>query len=123
MMINLSLYYLKIIGNYCQSIYYYKKVSEMQLTMQEKFTFIRLQIQLSKALVEKLKPSTEDNVTLEHLDVSMYYKYDALSQNFVDEINKDVTLSLDFWKTFRASLINPAKTLDFNKVFELSDKI
>ena len=123
MMINLSLYYLKIIGNYCQSIYYYKKVSEMQLTMQEKFTFIRLQIQLSKALVEKLKPSTEDNVTLEHLDVSMYYKYDALSQNFVDEINKDVTLSLDFWKTFRASLINPTKTLDFNKVFELTDKI
>ena len=123
MMINLSLYYLKIIGNYCQSIYYYKKVSEMQLTMQEKFTFIRLQIQLSKALVEKLKPSTEDNVTLEHLDVSMYYKYDVLSQNFVDEINKDVTLSLDFWKTFRASLINPAKTLDFNKVFELTDKI
>ena len=123
MLINLSLYYLKIIGNYCQSIYYYKKVSEMKLTMQEKFTFIRLQIQLSKALVEKLKPSTEDNVTLEHLDVSMYYKYDALSQNFVDEINKDVTLSLDFWKTFRTSLINPTKTLDFNKVFELTDKI
>ena len=123
MMMNLSLYYLKIIGNYCQSIYYYKKVSEMTLTMQEKFTFIRLQIQLSKALVEKLKPSSEDNVTLEHLDVSMYYKYDALSQNFVDEINKDVTLSLDFWKTFRASLINPEKTLDFNKVFELTDKI
>ena len=123
MMINLSLYYLKIIGNYCQSIYYYKKVSEMTLTLQEKFTFIRLQIQLSKALVEKLKPSTEDNVTLEHLDVSMYYKYDALSQNFVDEINKDVTLSLDFWKTFRTSLINPNRTLDFNKVFELTDKI
>ena len=123
MMINLSLYYLKIIGNYCQSIYYYKKVSEMKLTMQEKFTFIRLRIQLSKALVEKLKPSNEDNVTLEHLDVSMYYKYDALSQNFVDEINKDVTLSLDFWKTFRTSLINPNRTLDFNKVFELTDKI
>ena len=123
MLINLSLYYLKIIGNYCQSIYYYKKVSEMTLTMQERFNFIRLQIQLSKALVEKLKPSTEENVTLEHLDVSMYYKYDALSQNFVDEINKDVTLSLDFWKTFRSSLMNPTKTLDFNKVFELTDKI
>ena len=123
MMINLSLYYLKIVGNYCQSIYYYKKVSEMQLTMQEKFSFIRLQIQLSKALIEKLKPSTEDNVNLEHLDVSMYYKYDVLSQNFVDEINKDVTLSLDFWKTFRASLKNPERTLDFNKVFELTDKI
>ena len=123
MMINLSLYYLKIIGNFCQSIYYYKKVSEMELTMQEKFTFIRLKIQLSKALVEKLKPSSEDNVTLEHLDVSMYYKYDSLSQNFVDEINKDVTLSSDFWKIFRTSLKNPSKALDFNKVFELTDKI
>ena len=91
--------------------------------MQEKFTFIRLKIQLSKALVEKLKPSSEDNVTLEHLDVSMYYKYDSLSQNFVDEINKDVTLSSDFWKIFRTSLKNPSKALDFNKVFELTDKI
>ena len=123
MMMNLSLYYLKIVGNYCQSIYYYKKVSEMQLTMQEKFTFIRLKIQLSKALIEKLKPATEENVTLEHLDVSSYYKYDALSQKFVDEINKDVTLSLDFWKTFRTSLKNPERLLDFNKVFELTDKI
>ena len=123
MMMNLSLYYLKIVGNYCQSIYYYKKVSEMQLTMQEKFTFIRLKIQLSKTLIEKLKPATEENVTLEHLDVSSYYKYDALSQKFVDEINKDVTLSLDFWKTFRTSLKNPERLLDFNKVFELTDKI
>ena len=123
MFLNLSLYYLKIIGNYCQSIYYYKKVTEMKLSLQEKFTFARLKIQLSKALIEKLKPSNEQCVALEHLDVSMYYKYDALSQNFVDEISKDVTLSLDFWKTFRGALKDPNKTIDFNKIFELTDKI
>ena len=123
MLLNLSLYYLKIIGNYCQSIYYYKKVTEMKLSLQEKFTFVRLKIQLSKALIEKLKPSNEQCVALEHLDVSMYYKYDALSQNFVDEISKDVTLSLDFWKTFRGALKDPNKTIDFNKIFELTDKI
>ena len=123
MYLNLSLYYLKIIGNYCQSIYYYKKVTEMKLTLQEKFTFVRLKIQLSKALIEKLKPSNEQCVALEHLDVSMYYKYDALSQNFVDEISKDVTLSLDFWKTFRGALKDSTKTIDFNKIFELTDKI
>jgi len=123
MYLNLSLYYLKIIGNYCQSIYYYKKVTEMTLSLQEKFTFVRLKIQLSKALIEKLKPSNEQCVALEHLDVSMYYKYDALSQNFVDEISKDVTLSLDFWKTFRGALKDSTKTIDFNKIFELTDKI
>ena len=123
MYLNLSLYYLKIIGNYCQSIYYYKKITEMKLSLQEKFTFSRLKIQLSKALIEKLKPSNEQCVALEHLDVSMYYKYDALSQNFVDEISKDVNLSLDFWKTFRGSLKDPNKTIDFNKIFELTDKI
>ena len=123
MLLNLSLYYLKIIGNYCQSIYFYKKVTEMKLSLQEKFTFNRLKIQLSKALIEKLKPSNEQCVALEHLDVSMYYKYDALSQNFVDEISKDVTLSLDFWKTFRGVLKDSNKTIDFNKIFELTDKI
>jgi hypothetical protein len=71
MYLNLSLYYLKIIGNYCQSIYYYKKITEMKLSLQEKFTFSRLKIQLSKALIEKLKPSNEQCVALEHRDVSM----------------------------------------------------
>ena len=123
MFLNLSLYYLKIIGNYCQSIYYYKKVTEMKLSLQEKFTFVRLKTQLSKALLEKLKPSNEQCVSLEQLDISMYYKYDALSQNFVDEISKDVTLSLEFWKTFRGTLKDPNKILDFNKIFELTDKI
>ena len=40
MYLNLSLYYLKVIGNYCQAIYYYKKATELKLNIREEFTFI-----------------------------------------------------------------------------------
>jgi hypothetical protein len=74
MYLNLSLYYLKVIGNYCQAIYYYKKATELKLSLREKYSFIRLSIQISKALVEKLKPSNEQCSELENLDVSMKFK-------------------------------------------------
>ena len=123
MYLNLSLYFLKVIGNYCQAIYYYKKATELKLTSRDEFSFIRLGLQISKALREKLKPPSEQCSELENLDVSMYYKYDALSQSFLDEINNDVNLSLEFWKAFRAPLREANKKIDFNKVFELTDKI
>ena len=40
MYLNLSMYYLKIIGNYCQAIYYYKKVSEIKLSLREEFSSV-----------------------------------------------------------------------------------
>ena len=123
MYLNLSLYYLKIIGNYCQAIYYYKKVTELKLTLREKFSFIRLKIQISKALVEKLKSSNEICTKLENLDISMYFKYEELSQNFLDEISNDINISLEFWKEFRARYIEPNKKIDFNKIFKLTDKL
>ena len=123
MYLNLSLYYLKIIGNYCQSIYFYKKSTELKFSLREEYTFIRLSIQISNALIEKLKPSNEQCAELENLDISMFYKYDSLSQNFLDEINNDVSLSLEFWKSFRLPLVESNKKLDFNKIFELTDKI
>ena len=123
MYLNLSLYYLKIIGNYCQAIYYYKKITELKLTLREEFSFIRLSINISKALVEKLKPSNEQCNELENLDISMYYKYEELSKNFINEINNDVNLSLEFWKVFQAPYKELYKKIDFNKVFELTDKI
>jgi hypothetical protein len=123
MYLNLSLYQLKIIGNYCQAIYYYKKVSELNLSLKEHFSLVRLNINISRTLVEKLKRPNENCVELENLDVSMYYKYEALSQNFIDEINNDVNLSLEFWNSFRTPLKEPNKKVDFNKVFELTDKI
>jgi len=123
MYLNLGLYQLKVIGNYCQAIYYYKKVSELKLSLKEYFSLIRLNIYISRTLVAKLKPSNENCVELENLDVSMYYKYEELSQNFIDEINNDVNLSLEFWNSFRTPLKEPNKKVDFNKVFELTDKI
>ena len=123
MYLNLSLYLLQEIGNYCQSMFFSRKVSTLHLSTKEAFTLKRLNIKLSKGLVEPLKSPKEQCVSLEGLNVSMYYKYDFLSQKFVDEISKDVNLSLDFWKTFRTSLRDPTKKIDFNIIFELTDKI
>ena len=123
MYLNLSLYYLTVIGNYCQSIYFFKKVTELKLSSKEEFTLTRLNIKISNNLIESLKSPKEQCVSLENLNVTMYYKYDDLSQNFVDEISNDVNLSLEFWKNFRASLRDPTKKVDFNKIFQLTDKI
>ena len=123
MYLNLSLYFLKIIGNYCQAIYYFKKVTELNLTLREEFSFIRLKIQISNVLAEKLKSSNEICTKLENLDVSIYFKYEELSQNFLDEICNDINLSLQFWKEFRAPYIEPNKKIDFNKIFKLTDKL
>ena len=112
MYLNLSLYYLKVIGNYCQAIYFYRKVAELNLSLREKFSFVRLRAQISKTLVEKLKPPNEQCNELENLDVSMYFKYEELSENFFDEINIDVNLSLDFWKEFQSSYKEQSKRPD-----------
>ena len=123
MYLNLSLYQLKVIGNYCQAIYYYKKLTELKLSLKERYSLIRLNIQISKGLIEKLKPSTEQCPELENLNISQYYKYDSLSQNFIEEINNDVNLSLEFWNSFLEPLKEANKKVDFNKIFKLTDKI
>ena len=123
MYLNLSLYLFQVIGNYCQSLFYSRKVSTLNLTIKEAFSLTRLNIKLSERLVEPLKSPKEQCVNLEGLNVSMYYKYDFLSQKFVDEISKDVNLSLELWKTFRTSLRDQTKKIDFNIIFELTDKI
>ena len=48
MLINLSFYYLSIIGNNCLCLFYYKKVSEMKLNLQEQFSFKRLSFAIEK---------------------------------------------------------------------------
>ena len=123
LVINLSLYYLEVIGNYCLAMFYYKKVKEMQLTLQEQFSFVRLKLRISKSLVEKLKPPNEPCENLEDLNVTLYFKYEDLSQNFIDEINNDINLSLEFWKIFRNSQLDATKQINFNKIFQLTDKI
>ena len=120
---NLSLYYLKVIGNYCQSMYYFQKISELKLSYKEYFTYMRLKIKIQNALIQNLKPSDEQNVILENVNISMYYKYDSLSQNFIEEITRDIELSLEFWKTFKRYAKDPNFKLNFNKLFKLTDKI
>lgn len=123
MLINESLYHLEILGNYCQAMLYYKKVKEMKLNCQEKFSFIRLKIAISKSLVSKFKPPNEPCLNLEELDVTLYFKYADLSQQLFDEMNNDVNLSLEFWRSFKASQTDQNKVIDFNKIFHLTDKI
>ena len=122
MLINLSLYYLQVIGNYCQAIYYYRKVKEMKLSYQENFSFIRLKFKISRALLEKNKSCEDGSANLEDINCSIYYKYEDLSQKFYDEINNDVSLSVEFWRSFKTNIVTN-RPLDFNKVFSLTDKI
>ena len=121
--INVSLYYLTVIGNFCQSMFYYKKVKDMKLTLQEQFSFERLKLKLSKSLVEKLKPPNEKCDNLEDLNVSLYFKYENLTQLFIEKISTDISLSLQFWKIFRNNQLDYNKTIDFNQIFNLTDKI
>lgn len=123
MVINMSLYYLEIIGNFCQAMFYYKKLKEMKLSLQEYFSFVRLKLKISQALVEKLKAENEPCYSLEDLNVTMYFKYEDLSKSFFDEMSNDVNLSLDFWKTFRNCQTDANQSIDFNKIFHLTDKI
>ena len=120
---NLSLYHLTIIQNFCKSMYYYQKIVNMKLNLREKFTLIRLKKKISIILVQHLNPSDEQNATLENANISMYYKYDDLSQNLMDEITNDIELSLDFWKTYKKYAKDSTFNINFNKVFRLTDKI
>ena len=121
--LNLSMYYLKVMRNYCESMYYCQKVNELRLNSKEKFTLNRLKLTISEILAENLKPSNEQNVNLENLDISMYYKYDTLSHSFIEEISHDIELSLEFWKIFKRSLKEASFKINFNKIFRLTEKI
>ena len=120
---NLSLYYLTIIHNYCQAMYYFQKISAFKLSYREYFTYLRLKLKISKILVQDLKRSDEETVSLKNLDISMYYKYDSLSQEFIEEITNDIELSLEFWKIFKRYSKDISFKINFNKVFKLTDKI
>ena len=120
---NLSMYYLTVMNNYCEAMYYCQKINELKLNLAQKFTFVRLKLKISEALVERLKPADEKNILLENVNISMYYKYDDLSHNFIEEINNDIELSLEFWKIFKKSLKEPNFKINFNKVYKLTEKI
>jgi PAS domain S-box-containing protein len=122
MLINLSLYYITVIGNYCQAIVIYKKIKDMKLSIIEQFSFSRLRFLISKTFVDKLKPPNEGCPILEDLNCSLYFKYNDLSRKFYEEINRDINLSLEFWKCFKI-YNETGRPLDFNKIFSLTDNI
>jgi hypothetical protein len=121
-LMNISMYFLVILGNFCQAIYYYNRVAAMRLTADESFALNRLKYYISKALVEKLKHSSEICSDLFELNVTYYYKYDDLGHKLTDEMVIDIGLSLDLWKTLKVHH-ETGRPLDFNKLFDLTDKI
>jgi PAS domain S-box-containing protein len=121
-LINFAMFYLESLGNMCQSIFIYKKVSDLKLSQQESFAYFRLNNIISKALIEKLKPSNEVCKDLEDLNPSMFYKYEDLSEKFFEEMNRDITYNLEFWKILK-DFHEKNIELDFNKIFNLTDKI
>ena len=123
MIINLSLYYLEIIGNYCKAMYFYQKVKTMKLSFQEYFSFVRLEIAISKRLVSKFKQANDVCMKLEDLDVTYYFKSADLSQKLYEEMTNDVKYSLEFWKCFKMNQIDANRIIDFNHIFYLTDNI
>lgn len=121
--LNLSHYYLNIIGNYCKAMYYCQKLFEFNLNSQQEFAFYRLKSEITKALTKKYKESNEINISLENVNVSTYYQYENLRENLLEEINDDIELSLKFWKLFKEMHKNVEFKLNFNEVFKISEKI
>ena len=121
--LNLSHYYLLVIGNYCEAMNYCQKLLEYNLNYQQDFAFFRLKSQIEHGLNKKLKYSNEINVSLENLNVSVYFQYENLSDKFLKEIYNDIELSLKFWNIFKKMYLNPKFKLNFNKVYKLSENI
>ena len=121
-LMNYSIYFLQAIGNHCGAIYYYQKASDENLSLEEEFMLFRTGELISKALVKMCKPSNEVASSLEELNTSMFFKYQDLSEKFLSEISADITLSTDFWQLFITKDCK-RKRLDFNKIFELTDKV
>ena len=121
LLINLSYYYLNVIGNIIQSIYYLHKVKMMKLTLQEKFFLKRLKIAISKNLIEKLKYPNEVCESLEELNPSHYYTYEYYKEQFYNSIFKDLELLKVFWKKY--SYRENKSIIDYNEIFKLTEKI
>ena len=122
LIINLSYYYLNIIGNICMSIFYYKKGKEMNLTISEHFLLKRLKINISKFLIEKLRIRNEPCFFLEDLNTSLYYEYEYYGNKFIKEIFEDLDLCYEFWSYYLKTNQSESE-INFNDVFKTVEKI
>ena len=121
LLINLSNYYLNVIGNIIQSIYYLHKVKKMKLTIEERFFYKRLKITISKKLFEKFKYANEVCEHLDELNPSYYYKYEYYKEQFYNSIFKDLELLKTFWEKFSVRENN--NVIDYNEIYLLTEKI
>ena len=120
LIINLIYYYLYEIGNICKALFFYKKLKEVDLTIQEKFSLIRLKFEIKKFLVEKLNKKNENCFNLEELNTSFLFEYEDYSEKFIQEIFDELDLNIEFWNFF---LIENRKNLNFNKILKNVNKI
>ena len=119
MLLNLSLYYLRIIGNICLAIYTYKKAKKLTLSQMEFFSFMRLKFMIRNYLYQNLKAKNKPVYNLDELNTTLYFQYEDLSKTFIQEITNDVNYSLTFW----SNLKNNANSINFNEFFILTEKI
>ena len=122
MILNISLYNLKIIGNYCISFYYFQKIKRMKLNVMEYFLIKRMEFIFKEYLTEKLKLPNENCMKLKYLNVSYYFEYVKIIKSFINEINNDIDLNVKFWNFFEQHK-KKNETLDYNKVFFTIDEI
>ena len=121
LVINLSHYYLNVIGNVCLCIYHCKKVNQMNLKLKEKFLLERLKIKIELKLIKSLKDENEAVSDLEDLNTTFYYKYNNITKQFIKEIYKDLDLNIEFWDHF--SIKKNPEIIDLNKVIKVIEKI
>ena len=121
-LINLSMYYLQTIGNFCKSMQYHQKAGDNTMNIQEKLMHFRAGEQISKALIKACRPSNEIASNLEYVNFSQYFKYQNLAEKLKVNIIRDVHLCKEFWKLLVTKDLK-RKILDFNEIFELTDKV
>ena len=119
MILNISLYYLNVIGNYCKSFEYYQKVKYMKLNICEYFSLKRLEIKLRHKLNEQMYKNEKEFRNISKINFSLYFKYRNLSYTLYKEIINDINLNIKFWNNYEEN----KEILDFNRLFLIIDLI
>ena len=121
LLMNLSYYYLVVIENFCLSLYYYIRVKKMKLNLEEKFLLVRLKILISEKLFEDFKEGNENCIEFVKMNPTLFFKYQYISEQFIDEIENDIDLNIEFWDFFFTK--KNSDQLKFKKIFHIIDKI
>ena len=124
LLMNLSYYYLKVIENYCMSLYYFYRANERKLNLEENFLLERLKIMIKEKLYEDFKEEGEVCNELSELNPTSYFKYNDIAENFIKEIQNEINLNIEFWDIFwKKNNNNHIHSLNFKKIFKLIEKI